>query len=151
MKNSKHSYQERTMENGIFPLKSWNYCSHFSPGATCEKISRVRKSQKQTPRPLIKIHILKALVVKQRSGKKQEYIPIGCVTPARLPYSAVSDGGRGGLPTPPGCRPTLQADPPWMQTPRRQTFPLWTEWCTGVKTLPCPKLRLRAVKMYHYS
>ena len=25
--------------------------------------------------------------------------------------------------------------------------PLWTEWQTGVKILPCPKLRLRAVKM----
>ena len=24
--------------------------------------------------------------------------------------------------------------------------PLWTEWQTGVKILPCPKLRLRAVK-----
>ena len=27
----------------------------------------------------------------------------------------------------------------------RQTPPLWTEWQTGVKILPCPKLRLRAV------
>ena len=27
------------------------------------------------------------------------------------------------------------------------TPPLWTEWQTGVKILPCSKLRLRAVKM----
>ena len=26
-----------------------------------------------------------------------------------------------------------------------ETSPLWTEWQTGVKILPCPKLRLRAV------
>ena len=34
--------------------------------------------------------------------------------------------------------------------PRLQTLldadPLWTEWHTGVTILPCPKLRLRAVK-----
>ena len=30
-----------------------------------------------------------------------------------------------------------------MQTPP----PLWTEWHTGVKTLPCPQLRLRAIKI----
>ena len=27
--------------------------------------------------------------------------------------------------------------------------PLWTEWHTGVKTLPCPKLPLRAVKIFN--
>ena len=40
--------------------------------------------------------------------------------------------------------------PPWEQphTPPQEqprTHPLWTEWQTGVKILPCPKLRLRAV------
>ena len=28
------------------------------------------------------------------------------------------------------------------------TLAPWTEWLTGVKTLPCPKLRLRAVIIY---
>ena len=50
--------------------------------------------------------------------------------------------------------------PPWSnhtQTPPRQPHmpppgatthaPLWTEWQTGVKILPCPKLPLRAVKI----
>ena len=27
----------------------------------------------------------------------------------------------------------------------RDPLPLWTEWQTRVKTLPCPKLRLRAL------
>ena len=45
----------------------------------------------------------------------------------------------GGLPNlPPGLHPGCGGVG---QTP----FSLWTEWHTGVKTLPCPKLRLRAV------
>ena len=32
----------------------------------------------------------------------------------------------------------------WSGTP-----PLWTEWQTGAKILPCPKLRLRAVKIQY--
>ena len=61
----------------------------------------------------------------------------------------------GGLGRAPGGRPPWRQTPsgcrtPWMQTPARQTPtpcrpPLWTEWQTGVETLPCPKLRLRAV------
>ena len=31
------------------------------------------------------------------------------------------------------------------------TFPLWTEWQTGAKILPCPKLRLRAVTISQES
>ena len=68
---------------------------------------------------------------------------------ARLLTLSPSD--RGG--SPPGC------EPPWNQTPGcsrplvmwpvmhagKPTTPPWTEWHTGVKTLPCPKLRLRAV------
>ena len=48
---------------------------------------------------------------------KQESIPVGCI-PLTFPSSGA-------------C---------WEATP-----PLWTEWHTGVKTLSCPKLRLRAV------
>ena len=42
--------------------------------------------------------------------------------------------------TPPSnhaCPPATTQAPP----------PLWTEWQTGVKILPCPKLRLRAIKI----
>ena len=46
---------------------------------------------------------------------------------------------------PPQCRPppgrtSMDAEPPL-----EADLPLWTECHTGVKTLPCPKLRLRAV------
>ena len=80
----------------------------------------------------------------------------------------------GGVSTAPGCRSTqvqnpsgVRPPPRRMQTlqipllrqplpmqspleadpPPRQAYPLplWTEWHTRVKTLPCPKLRLRAV------
>ena len=36
----------------------------------------------------------------------------------------------------------------WDQEVASYRDPLWTEWHTRVKTLPCPKLRLRAVIMY---
>ena len=42
-----------------------------------------------------------------------------------------------------GCLPRAGGYPSmqWAQTPP------WTEWQTGVKALPCPKLRLRAVNI----
>ena len=57
------------------------------------------------------------------------------------------------------CTPPGHACPPIMHTPQPRTPPgmhaphhacppsctLWTEWQTGVKILPCPKLLLRAV------
>ena len=62
---------------------------------------------------------------------------------------------------PPGADTPPKEDPPradtplgedtpsWEQTPPRSRSPLlWTEWQTGVKILPCPKLRLRAVKIF---
>ena len=47
--------------------------------------------------------------------------------------------------TPPGA--TMHAPPrATTHTPRSNyACPPWTEWQTGVKILPCPKLRLRAV------
>ena len=80
----------------------------------------------------------------------------------QTPWMQSSPGCR-----PPGCRP------PWMQTPWMQTPPLdadppsgcrspwscdlwcmlgsqpslWTEWQSGVKTLPCPKLCLRVINI----
>ena len=57
------------------------------------------------------------------------------------------------------CPPGVTTHAPqeqWPTPPREQPCmppqeqpcmpPLWTEWQTGVKILPCPKLRLRAVK-----
>ena len=57
----------------------------------------------------------------------QECIPVGCVPPAAVAV-------RGGLhqTPPPGSRPPS----------------LWTESQTGVKILPCPKLRLWAVNIW---
>ena len=57
--------------------------------------------------------------------------------------------------TPPGQGTPLGTRPPWDQapTPRDQALPsgtrhpLWTESQTPVKTLPCPKLRLRVVNI----
>ena len=63
---------------------------------------------------------------------KQECIPVVCVPPARWLYPVVSNAGGGSL-------PTSQMQTPWIQTP------LWTGWQTLVKTLPFPRLRLRAV------
>ena len=75
------------------------------------------------------------------SQYKQEYIPVGCVPPASFAVSWVGGGvsGRGGC-LPGGCLPRGCL-------PRGVCYPLWTEWQTGVKTLPCPKLRLWAVKI----
>ena len=67
-------------------------------------------------------------------GPEEVYLVPGCVP------------GRGGWTRSRGC--------PWSSgvylvllgyMPRHS--PLWTEWQTGVKILPCPKLRLRAVKI----
>ena len=62
----------------------------------------------------------------------QECIQVGCVVPAHGPYPIVVD--EGDLPNPSGCKA-----PPWRQ------ILLWTDWHTGVKTLPCPKPHLRPV------
>ena len=45
--------------------------------------------------------------------------------------------------------PDMHAPSPGTHTPYGAHMPpLWTEWQTGVKKLPCPKLRLRAVNIY---
>ena len=63
---------------------------------------------------------------------KQACIPVGCVPPACCPYLPACTA-LGGYLLPGG-----------VYLPRYFP-PLWTEWQTGVKILPCPKLRLRAV------
>ena len=98
----------------------------------------------------------------------QECIPVGCVPPAHWPYLVVSYAPPRNHAGPPAtthahwqpCMPPQQPHtpppsnhacrlgqhaclPPWQ--PR--TPPPWTEWQTGVKILPCPKLRLRAENM----
>ena len=56
-------------------------------------------------------------------------------------------------------RDPLDREPPWTEIPLscdlwcmrgQRPPPLWTEWHTSIKTLPCPKLRLRAVKMFKW-
>ena len=102
---------------------------------------------------------------------KQECIPVRCVPPTYWPYPMLLGGG-GSSQLPLDADP-LDADHPWMQTtagcrsprcrsPWKQTlFPgMWpvmhAEKPTsapvnrqrGVKTLPCPKLRLRVVNIF---
>ena len=86
---------------------------------------------------------------------EQECIPVGCVPPAHWSYLCISSYPMHAIP-PEQPRMSPQSNhacPPWsnhacppratMHAPRMR--PLWTEWQTGVKILPCPKLRLRAV------
>ena len=97
---------------------------------------------------------------------KQQCITVGCIPPACWLYPVVSHW-RG-----------VSAQPPWRQTPQiqiqtplnanplggrppghvtcdvcREATPQspWTEWHTGLKTLPFPKLRLRAVNISLWS
>ena len=49
---------------------------------------------------------------------------------------------------PPRSNHAHPPEQPRMPPPEQPRMPpLWTEWQTGVKILPCPKLRLRAVIM----
>ena len=93
-------------------------------------------------------------------------IPVGCVPPACWLYRGgvcPTPGGSasrrvspypGGLSNPRGVCPTWGSTSKGsLPNPGRSAsrgvgqtpLPLWTEWHTGLKTLPCPKLRLRAV------
>ena len=64
-------------------------------------------------------------------------------------HSSSRPGGGGGslYQAPPGTDPSRPGTPPPEQTPRTRAPPPppWTEWQTGAKILPCPKLRMRAV------
>ena len=90
---------------------------------------------------------------------KQESIPVGCVPPTFL-----VPVGEGVCP-PPRCRPPSPPDadhpPPGCKPP---PLVVWTVMHAGsqlpcppvdrqtpVKTLPCPKLRLRATKIWYVS
>ena len=53
-------------------------------------------------------------------------------------------------PEQPRMPPLEQPRMPPQEQPRMPP-PLWTEWQTGVKILPCPKLRLRAVKTWNLN
>ena len=106
---------------------------------------------------------------------KQECIPVGCIPPAAV---AISWGGsasvHAGIHQPPlpwvwawrlPTGQTLQA-PPWVwawKPARHAGIPPWrsarhagipphpcvqNSWHTLLKILPCPKLRLRAVKIF---
>ena len=100
---------------------------------------------------------------------KQECIPVGCIPPAAVADRGVSTRQPPGSRRP-GADPLWTRHTPWEQahpccktcwdrTPPcykacwdttsnacwATTPPPWTEWQRGVKILPCPKLRLRAV------
>ena len=99
-----------------------------------------------------------------RISYRQECIPVGCIPPAAV---AVRGGLHQAHPREqtPRSRPPRPATlweqaPPWDSTHTPScckacwdttcdacwdSTPLWTEWQTRVKILPCPKLRLRAV------
>ena len=99
-----------------------------------------------------------SILLEANQCNKQYCIPVGCVPPACCPYlpACTAPGGGlrlGGVPTSgPGG-----VSAPWGTClwsggvyPSRQwgRAPLWTEWQTGAKILPCPKLHLRPVKIY---
>ena len=115
--------------------------------------------------------------VDRQTPVKQECIPVGCVPPACCPYlpdlpACTALGGVsawGGVPArgvylpewgtcwgvylPRGCTCPgvyLPRGVPAWGVPAQVLSPLWTEWQTGAKILPGPKLRLRAVKIYYY-
>ena len=67
------------------------------------------------------------------------------------PTLGVGSASREGVyPTPGGLHPEGFVQPRGVLHPGGEVgqtpSPLWTEWHTSVKTLPCPKLRLWAVK-----
>ena len=84
--------------------------------------------------------------IRQWKFTQQDCIPVGCILPACWPYlpactmhwGICSGGGvwSGGVPGPGGA---------WSGGSVVSQHALWTEWQTGAKILPCPKLRLRAV------
>ena len=87
------------------------------------------------------------LVIKFINSNKFQ-IPVGCVPPALYRTGGSLSRGlfQGGL-CPGGLCPggSLSGGVSVQGVSVRET-PLWTVWQTSVKTLPCPKLRLRAVK-----
>ena len=95
---------------------------------------------------------------------QQECIPVGCILPSACwPYPSMHCWG---CTCPGGCTclggvPVWGVYLPWVCVPAQgvtcwgvylprgylpRYSPPWTEWQTGAKILPCPKLRLRAVK-----
>ena len=89
-------------------------------------------------------------ILLSKAYHEQDYIPVGCVPPACCPYlPACTMGGGvwGYLPlvwrVPPSGLEQGVCIPAW----NGADPPLWTEWRTGAKILPCPKLRLREVKI----
>ena len=78
---------------------------------------------------------------------QQPHMPPG--NHACPPSNHTHPPGNHTLLPPQPCMPPWQpCTPPWqpcMPPWQPRMPPLWTEWQTGVKILPCPKLRLRAV------
>ena len=71
-------------------------------------------------------------------------VPGGCTCMGGVPAWGVCTWS-GGVYLPRGSAPGLGGVP--ARRVPAQVLPPWTEWQTGVKILPCPKLRLRAVNI----
>ena len=91
-----------------------------------------------------------------KRNTEQECIPVGCVPPARLLYlPECSARGRGacsrGVPAPVLWECLVRGGGVWYPSMHWGRTPLppceQNSWHTLVKILPCPKLRLRAVKI----
>ena len=76
--------------------------------------------------------------------------------PPRRPYQKAAFNqkttkpeGHNRMPHPPWEQTPPDQAPPWEQTPPEQTHPPCEQnsWHTAMKILPCPKLRLRVVKI----
>ena len=70
-----------------------------------------------------------------------------------LPWGCTCQGGTcpGGVYLPRGCtcqEVYLSGGCTCQRGVPAQVLPPWTEWQTGAKVLPCPKLRLRVVKIW---
>ena len=100
-----------------------------------------------------------SILLEANQCNKQYCIPVGCVPPACCPYLPTCTAPGGGLRLGGGTYPWfggvclllgVPASRPGGVYPSRQwgRAPLWTEWQTGAKILPCPKLHLRPVKIY---
>ena len=90
---------------------------------------------------------------KRRRTCEQECIPVGCVPPASVAVSVGEGVSAWGcvIDTPLGRHPSAHCMLGYTHPYPLHAgihIPLWIEWQTGVKTLPYPKLRLRAVKRF---
>ena len=114
-------------EGDVYPSMHWgrhppceenhtHLWKHNLPPTSLQAVTRMHSSRLSTARLLTVSHIIPCIL-----------------------------GGHPSRCRPPWRQIPLDTDPPWMQTPRScdlvmhagKPSPPWTEWDTGVKTLPC--------------